>query len=407
MAPLSTATATPLPADTYAPCFEVALDGSEIAGRMRECVLDIQVVRELDRTGTFSLELSNWDELNRLLRFDDPKHFAPGQLVEIRLGYTSPGRPPVVAKGQVTTVQPDFPSSGPPTLQITGQDRTTRMKERKPRPEDVTTFENLADWQIAQKIAERHQLELVAEKEGVVHPRVTQDNQDDITFLLKRAKRIDRECYVAPCPRTGVEKLYFVSPADGRAGSTARQPHTFDLWYAVPAGGTRSRGAKEGPPPAPAGRPEPNLISFRPTLTLSGQVAKVTVRGWDPRRKQAIVGVATQADLRAERDAGRSGPAAAAQEMGDREEVIVDRPVSSEQEARALAVSVLRGRSYEFVTCAGQLAGLPDLVPSDSLRIGGVGGRFGGTYYTTKVTHSLNSSGFLTSFEARRTSEGR
>jgi phage protein D len=405
MAPPSNALATPLPTDTYAPCFEVALNGSEIAVQMRDCVLDIQVVRELDKTGTFSLALSNWDELTRRLRFDDPKHFAPGQLVEIRLGYTSLGRPPVVAKGQVTTVQSDFPSSGPPTLQITGQDRTTRMKERKPRPDDMKKFLNLADWQIAQKIAERHQLELVAEKEGVVHPLVTQDNLDDVSFLLKRAKGIDRECYVAPCPRTGVEKLYFVSPADGRAGSTARQPHTFDLWYAVPADGARSERAEQGP--APAGSCEPNLISFRPTVTLSGQVAKVTVRGWDPRTKKAIVGIATQADLRAERDAGRSGPAAAAQEMGDREEVIVDRPVGSEQEARALAVSVLRGKSYEFVTCAGQLAGLPDLVPSDSLRIGGVGSRFGGTYYTTKVTHSFNSSGFLTSFEARRTSEGR
>ncbi|MFF2510356.1 phage late control D family protein [Streptomyces sp. NPDC058086] len=405
MAPPPNALATPLPADSYAPCFEVALDGSEIAAQMRDCVLDIQVVRELDKTGTFSLALSNWDELSRQLRFDDPKHFAPGQLVEIRLGYTSLGQPLVVAKGQVTTVQSDFPSSGPPTLQITGQDRTTRMKERKPRPDDVKKFLNLADWQIAQKIAERHQLELVAEKEGVVHPVVTQDNLDDVSFLLKRAKGIDRECYVAPCPRTGVEKLYFVSPADGRAGSTARQPHTFDLWYAVPAGGARSDRADQGP--APNGSPEPNLISFRPTVTLSGQVAKVTVRGWDPRTKKAIVGIATQADLRAERDAGRSGPAAAAQEMGDREEVIVDRPVASEQEARALAVSVLRGKSYEFVTCAGQLAGVPDLVPSDSLRIGGVGSRFGGTYYTTKVTHSFNSSGFLTSFEARRTSEGR
>ncbi|MCT9106989.1 phage late control D family protein [Streptomyces mirabilis] len=405
MTPPANALATPLPADSYAPCFEVALDGSEIAAQMRDCVLDIQVVRELDKTGTFSLALSNWDELSRRLRFDDPKHFAPGQLVEIRLGYTSLGRPLVVAKGQVTTVQSDFPSSGPPTLQITGQDRTTRMKERKPRPDDVKKFLNLADWQIAQKIAERHQLELVAEKEGVVHPLVTQDNLDDVSFLLKRAKGIDRECYVAPCPRTGVEKLYFVSPADGRAGSTARQPHTFDLWYAVPAGGARSDRAAQGP--AATGSPEPNLISFRPTVTLSGQVAKVTVRGWDPRTKKAIVGIATQADLRAERDAGRSGPAAAAQEMGDREEVIVDRPVGSEQEARALAVSVLRGKSYEFVTCAGQLAGVPDLVPSDSLRIGGVGSRFGGTYYTTKVTHSFNSSGFLTSFEARRTSEGR
>ncbi|GGR38803.1 phage late control D family protein [Streptomyces netropsis] len=397
--------ATPLPEDTYAPCFEVAMDGAEIARQMRECVLDIQVVRELDKTGTFSLTLSNWDEEHHRLRFDDPAHFAPGQLVEVRLGYTAAGRPPVVAKGQVNTVQPDFPSSGPPTLQIACQDRTTRMKARKPRADEDKQFENKADWQIAEIVAQRHDLPLVAEREGVVHPVVMQKNQDDVAFLLERAKGIDRECFVAPDPVTGQEKLYFVSPADGRAGSTARTTRTFDLWYAVLARGARSGRAEVGE--APRHAPAPNLISFRPTLTLSGQVAKVTVRGWDPRTKRPIVGRATQADLQAERDAGRSGPAAAAEEMGDREEVIVDRPVISEEEARALAVSVLRGRSYAFVTCAGQLAGVPDLVPGDTLRIGGVGSRFGGTYYTTKVSHSFNSAGFLTSFEARRTSEGR
>lgn len=405
MAPPSNAAATPLPADTYAPRFRITMGGAEFTEQLNQSLLDIQVVRELDRTGTFSLTLSNWDELTMRLRFDGAEQFGAGQSVDVRLGYTWQKKLPVVAKGQVTTVQPDFPSSGPPTLQVSCQDRTTQMKDRKPLPGDQKKFLDLADWQIVKKIAERHDLTVVAEEEGVVHPLVVQKNQDDVAFLLERAKGIDREFYVAPDPESGEEKLFFVCPADGRAGSTERQPHTFDLWYAVLADGARSGRAEQGE--ASGTVPEPNLISFRPTLKLAGQVAKVTVRGWDPRTKKAIVGSATQADLQAERDAGRSGPAAAAQEMGDREEVIVDRPVSSEQEARALAVSVLRDKSYQFVTCTGQLAGLPDLVPSDSLRIGGVGSRFGGTYYTTKVTHSFNSSGFFTSFEARRTSEGR
>ncbi|MCX4673188.1 type IV secretion protein Rhs [Streptomyces sp. NBC_01381] len=398
-------TATPLPADTYAPCFKIKMGDAEFTEQLNQSLLDIQVVRELDKTGTLSLTLSNWDELTMRLRFDDAKQFAAGQSVEVRLGYAWQEKPPVVAKGQVTTVQPDFPSSGPPTLQVSCQDRTTQMKDRKPLPGDEKKFLNLADWQIVNKIAERHGLEVVAEEEGVVHPLVVQKNQDDVAFLLERAKGIDRELYVAPDPGSGEETLFFVCPADGRAGSTKRQPHTFDLWYAVLAEGARSGRAEQGE--ASRTSPEPNLISFRPTLKLAGQVAKVTVRGWNPRTKKAIVASATRADLQAERDAGRSGPSAAAEEMGDREEVIVDRPVSSEPEARALAVSVLRDKSYQFVTCTGQLAGLPDLVPSDSLRIGGVGSRFGGTYYTTKVTHSFNSSGFFTSFEARRTSEGR
>ncbi|MFF8359973.1 phage late control D family protein [Streptomyces chartreusis] len=389
---------TALPSDTYAPAFLITVEGAPgLSDQLPGCLLDIQVVRELDKSGTFSLTLSNWHEERRELRFDDPGHFSPGQLLQVRLGYAGEGRLPVVAKGQVTTVQPDFPAAGPPTVQISCQDRTAQMKSRKPRPNEQKQFEKVMDWEVAKVIAQRHDLPLVAEEEGVQHPLVVQKNQDDIAFLLDRAKGIDREVFVAPDPSTGQEKLYFVRPADGRPGPRARTTNTFDLWYA----GSYTQG------PGPGRAPVPNLISFRPTLTLSGQVAAVTVRGWDPVRKQAIVGRATQQDLRAERDAGRSGPEAAAEEMGDREEVIVDRPVSSQQEARALAESVLRARSYAFVRCAGQLVGVPALAPGDTLRIGGVGARFGGTYYTTKVAHSFNSSGFLTSFEARRTSEGR
>ncbi|WP_033327249.1 phage late control D family protein [Streptomyces yerevanensis] len=389
------AAAAPYPADISAPRFTITLDGAETAA-VNNSVVDIQVVRELDRTGTFSLTLSNWDETQQLLRFGDDKVFAAGRPVMVRLGYTGPDDPPVVAFGHVTGVQADFSTSGPALLRVTCQDSTTRMKDRKPESGDVKKFLNLADWQIADRVAQRYGLGLVAEKGGVVHPVVVQTVQDDAAFLLARAKGIDREFYVAPDPRSGVEKLYFVCPADGRAGSTERQPHTFDLWYKGPGRGDAAGTA-----------PVPNLISFRPSVRLSGQVAMVTVRGWDPRTKKEIVATATDADVKAEPDAGRSGPAAAAQTMGGRGELIVNRPVFSEEEARALAASVLRDRAYHYVTCTGRLTGAPALVPSDSLRIGGVGSRFGGTYYTTKVSHSFNSAGFITSFEARRTSEGR
>jgi phage protein D len=86
--------------------------------------------------------------------------------------------------------------------------------------------------------------------------------------------------------------------------------------------------------------------------------------------------------------------------------VVVDAPVASDEEARELAVSLLRERAYEFVTATGRVAGLPELRPGDNLEIFGLGVRFSGTYYVKRVEHTLGGSGFFTTFTGRRIFQG-
>jgi phage protein D len=84
----------------------------------------------------------------------------------------------------------------------------------------------------------------------------------------------------------------------------------------------------------------------------------------------------------------------------------VDAPVASDQEARELAISLLREKAYEFITATGRIAGLPELRPGDNLEIYGLGRRFSGTYFVKRVEHTLSSSGFFTQFTARRVYDG-
>jgi phage protein D len=152
----------------------------------------------------------------------------------------------------------------------------------------------------------------------------------------------------------------------------------------------------------------PNLLTFTPTLTLSQQVGKVTVRGWDPRTKQAITATSTPEDLPRTTGGGdgQSGPAAADSALQGRQDVVVDAPVASEEEARELAKSLLRERAYEFITATGRIAGLPELRPGDNLEIYGLGQRFSGSYFVKRVEHSLSASGFFTDFTVRRIFDG-
>ncbi|MGW0809038.1 phage late control D family protein [Nonomuraea sp. NPDC002799] len=380
--------------DRYAPEFEVFIEGVEADPTTKNDILDIKVHRDLDEMSGFSLELNNWDDVNLKFKHTDSRQFRLGSRVSVRLGYAD--RLLTVATGTISTLAPKFPDGASPTVSVSGVDGMLKLKDRKPAKEEDKVFRRMADWQIAEKIARRNKLRVVTTPEGPVHDLVVQKNQDDVTFLMERAKRLDFDCFILPDPDTGEETLYFIKPTDGRDGRPIR---LFRLTY--------QPGLTTGPATQPEGL-VPNLLDFTPTLTLSQQVSKLTVRGWDPRTKQALEFTATADNLPAGQNSadGQSGPQAADSAVGSRQEVLVDAPVTSAQEARELAIALLRERSYEFITATGRVAGLPELRPGDNLEIFGLGRRFSGTYFVKRVEHTLGTSGFFTTFTGRRIHQG-
>ena len=143
-------------------------------------------------------------------------------------------------------------------------------------------------------------------------------------------------------------------------------------------------------------------------MTISDQVSKLTVHGWDPVKAEPIEFTATAKDLPGGQNSadGQSGPDAADSAAGGRQEVVVDAPVLSQEEAKNLAIALLREKAYEFITATGRVAGLPELRPGDNLEIFGLGKRFSGTYFVKRVEHALNTSGFFTTFTGRKIFQG-
>jgi Bacteriophage probable baseplate hub protein len=387
----------------YAPEFAVTVEGQPVDDSTKNDVVSIRVVRDLNNISGFDLTFNNWDD--QALRFkyseaeSDQEPFALGRRVDVRLGYAD--KLVSVMTGQVTSLRPSFPESGSPTIGISGSDGMQKLKQRKPRDNEVKLYEDKADSEIAEAIAARNKLDRGGiRKTTEVHPVVWQKNQDDAAFLMERAKRNDFECYVLTDPNTHRDVLHFEPPTDGRDGPAVR---AYQLAYGpgLAAEEERARAGDGGATPM-----VPNLLDFTPTLTAAEQVSRITVRGWNPRTKQPIAYAATVSDLPKASGRGVSGPEAATTALGGREEVVVDAPVSSDQEARELATSLLRERAYTFITGTGRIAGLPELRPGDNLEIHGIGRRFSGMYFVTKVQHTLGGSGFFTQFHVRRIRDG-
>jgi uncharacterized protein len=393
----------------YAPEFAVRVDDRLLGERGKDDVLEIHVVLDLDQMASFEITFNNWDD--ELLQFKyseseaNKEQFKMGHPVVIELGYAD--ELVSVVAGQITTLNPAFPASSSPTIRISGTDGMQKLKDSKPRPGQQVYYKNKADWEIAEQIARRAPNKMqvdIPDKTGPQHPLVVQKNQDDASFLMERAKRIDYDCYVTSDVAAGTQTLHFAPPADGRNGTPVR---AFRLAYGPGLAAEQRRAAiGSGNGVAAAGPLLPNLIEFTPTLTAAAQVSRLTVRGWDPRTKKAIDVTATAGNLPSGRGGGLTGPGAATEALGAREDTVIDAPVASVEEARELAAALLRERAYQFITGTGRIAGLPQLRVRDVLEIHGIGRRFSGNYYVTRVEHTLSASGFFTTFRARRIADG-
>lgn len=366
--------------DYYAPSFKIVVEGKNVPAETLSEILEVKVVMDMENMTSFDIAVANpwhYREPEATFKYSDSPLFDLGNRVHVEMGYVD-RRLPMVA-GIITRLTPKFPESGPPTIGISGQDNLVKLRNRKPGKDDKKYFPKTRDWEIAQVIAIRNNLAYEVTKEGPEHPVVVQRNQDDATFLMERAKRIDFDCYIDVDPKTKKDKLFFVKPKDGRAASQ-RLTYVFE-W----------------------GK---SLVSFTPELTAAHQVSQVTVKGWDPRKKALITATATKDDLAGKKSAGTSGPEVVEKKLDKKEEVVVDWPVQTQEEAKALAVSLLRERAYEFLKATGQAIGLPDMRPGDNVEIKGVGQRFSGQYYVTRVEHTIGNNGYTTGFTVRRSWDG-
>jgi len=374
-------TARPLPgAYAYAPEIAIYVDNKELP---LADVIDLKVSLEKDQLGGFSLQLANAeprfvlaDNAASPFKYSDSSLLDVGTGLVIEMGYA--GRVRKMLSGLIKTFSPSFPSSGLPTISISGADKLSLFQGFKPGSGDSKAFPKMKDWEIAQKIAKRHNLDIEVTQEGPEHPIVMQKDQDDLEFLLERAKRVGFDCYVEFDKDAKKDKLYFIKPKDQR---DTRDVDVFAYRWGE------------------------SLQSFTPKMTVGRQVAKVTVRGWDSRTKEKIEYTAEVADLPRTGGKGRTGAEIVAQKLGAKEERVVDIPVTSREDAKKIAVGLLERNANEFLTGTGEVIGDPDLRPGVIVQLDGLGKRFSGKYTVRKAEHSFGSSGYMTTFEVERLRE--
>jgi phage protein D len=348
----------------YAPAASVRVNEKNVVTELYLELTSVQIENPLVGADSFTFVINNGFEVskNEFLIVEGktlPEFFKLGSPVEISMGYGDRTKLDPMLIGVVTELQTSFPSSGLPQLTVSGFDYSFCLTKGA----GSDNWENKKDSDAVRDIARKYNLDPKVEDTKVVQPKIVQSQESAAEFVRKLADRNGFEFFVTE------KDLVFRKPANDKQGLIKLR------W---------GRG----------------LLSFSPDIRLSEQVTEVEVHGWNIQTKKAIVGKAKRGDEPG-RDPNRQSGAEYLERVCKKTQstLRIREPVFSQQEADLRAKAILKRRSEGFVGGRGETIGIPELKANVNVELDGLGKLFNTTFYVRQTTHTVDSSGYRTSFE--------
>ncbi|MCX5746636.1 MAG: contractile injection system protein, VgrG/Pvc8 family [Proteobacteria bacterium] len=223
-----------------------------------------------------------------------------------------------VFEGEITAIKGIYKGDGHTSVLIHALNKLSRLS----RARKSVTYQQMSDKDILSKVVSAAGLSLEWKHDSnIKYQHVYQHNQTDLEFLRTRAARLG--CHVW-CVG---DKVMVKQPDFGA-----------------------KLGIKLVTDKAGVGEP---IRLFSPIIDSAGVVKKVTVRGWDPEKKQEIVGTASIATS----PLGSKNASAASGPLGKEETFVVDHPIWSVEEANALAKAHLMDLTLKYITGECEISG--------------------------------------------------
>lgn len=332
--------------DAFSSDVDVFIDGTELSD---DVVISFVVERDLGQPDMAVITLR-----------DDRREFSnsckPTQSIEVKAGGGQGGHDDAtskltVFKGEVVGIEPTYKAQGDSKVVI----RCFNKMHRLVRGKKSKTWQQQSDQDIVSSIVGAAGLSAQCGNDPkITHEHVYQHAQSDLEFIRVRAARLGFEVW---CEDT---TLYFDKPKlDVDSG--------IELKIEEAA--------------------EHHLKTFHARLSSANVLNKVTVRGWDPKKKEEIVGEATAQSS----PLGSSKAASASQDHGAAVTVTVDHPIYSVAEAQAIAKSKLAEANLTYIVaeaeCRGHGAYKPGIVVKLTVNHDQADDRFNGKYLVKGVTH--------------------
>ncbi|MCA9675736.1 MAG: hypothetical protein H6709_20840 [Kofleriaceae bacterium] len=330
--------------------FDVKINGTEVPDAD---VISFTTESDFDQPDTASVVLRN-----DVSGYNDK--YKPGHTLEILVGASGAsaaedgaGSKQTIFKGEVVGLDVSYSAGGKSKLTVRGFNKLHRLTRGK----KSKTYQDQSDQDIVSSIAGANGLSAQSgNSPKITHKHVYQHNQSDLDFLRVRAARLGFSVWVDDA------KLYFDAPKiDQDSGIELKLENATDA--------------------------EHQLKAFSGRLSNAGVVKKVTVRAWNPEKKEEIVGEASAQSS----PLGSSNAASSLSDFGDISTFTVDHPVYSVEEAQAIAKAKVADASMGYITadaeCRGHHAYKIGIVVKVTVNLDTATDRFNGKYLVAGVTH--------------------
>ncbi len=282
------------------------------------------------------------------LELMEKKVFAIGKPIEITYGDPDDVAKLVsLFKGEITAIEPEFKQDYVLNYIVRGFDKSHRLN----RGAKSKAFVNRKDSDIVSDLAKAAKLNVSSDATKTVRDHVIQQNESDLSFLHRLADVNGYEVYVDDTT------LHFKKASTTR-GSTIELKWGDSLMY------------------------------FNPKASAAGQVDKVTVRGWDPAKKEAVVGEVSSSKVHPTTgfESKKSGGEIAKSKFSTATQIEVRRPVVDTTHAQAIAQAILDEINGNFMEATGVAEGDPEMVSGTKVDIKNCG-MFDGQYIVTSALH--------------------
>ncbi len=354
----------------YVPAFKVLVNGEDLVRDIFLTVTHVEVDLKQKSTARFSFTVANafdWETRAFLAgeteqQTDLLEMFAFGTPVQIYFGYGDAGNLTQLFDGIITEISTNFTSGDNPELVVSGYDQLFGLTTGK-----VTRFwEDSTDSDAVTEVLSALGLTTDIQSTSPTKNRIDQNQEADMAFVKKLAERNGFTFYLR-------EGSFYFGPRKNT------EQAIIEIAYGK------------------------GLFSFTPELNLARQIEKVEVTGWSAAEGKTIIGVASKSDETG-RDAGRrSGSEQIASALNNKPTMRVRASVHTQAEADARAKSILEERAQEYLQGQGESIGLPEIVPDVNIALNDLGRNFSKTYYVKDAKHSVNSSGYRTTFSVQET----
>jgi uncharacterized protein len=379
----------------YAPEFRVRINGQPAPAALRASLASVSYQTGLEGADRVELALANDN-----LRWLDHPLLALDNELTLSLGY-APDPLEQVFVGEIVGQSATFPAGSTPMLTVAAHDRRQHLQQGTQVrwfaiPAGCLGNYPMSDVTVAALVSAEHLLVPIIDPVGAAmavlfggaEVAVARGNPDALQRTIRK--------------QMGESAFDFLKRLAHENGWEMLMDHE------GPLGGRQLRFMSLASHLAPdlALKYGQSLIDFTPRLTAVGQVAAVAARFWNSDSKTEFTVTVSwdwersSLNLSISPGMGQPGPTTSAG-GGQATIMLVDEPVNEFSAARVI-MSKLLARLNQRLTGSGTTLGDTRLRAGSVVSLEGLGEKFGGYYRVTGATHTLDSSGYRTRFDARK-----